>query len=84
MGRTARNRAVEKMSLADSVERIAALMTRLAGNEGPQRDIAAVTGDGAGGRLTLPSRTGGPAVTRLPAIPSAPASGADAKTVSVT
>jgi glycosyltransferase involved in cell wall biosynthesis len=47
MGRAAHARAVEKMSLADSIERIAALMTRLAGQDGSQRDLSAVASDAA-------------------------------------
>ena len=45
MGQRARERAVERMSLADSVERMAALMTRLVPTSAPQREISAVLSD---------------------------------------
>jgi glycosyltransferase involved in cell wall biosynthesis len=45
MGERARARAVERMSLADSVERMAALMTRLVPTSAPQREISAVVSD---------------------------------------
>jgi glycosyltransferase involved in cell wall biosynthesis len=48
MAAAARARAVEKMSLADSVERMGALMARLAPARATQREISAVVSDGAG------------------------------------
>jgi glycosyltransferase involved in cell wall biosynthesis len=48
MAAAARARAVDKMSLADSVERIGALMARLVPARATQREISAVVSDGAG------------------------------------
>jgi glycosyltransferase involved in cell wall biosynthesis len=45
MGRRARARAVERMSLADSIERMAALMTRLVPARATQREISAVVSE---------------------------------------
>lgn len=45
MGAAARQRAVEKMALADSVERVAALMSRLVPARTTQREISAVVSE---------------------------------------
>jgi len=59
----ARRRAVEKMSLADTVERMAALMTRLVPTRTTQRAISAVVNEPAPGRRRVAStRTAGAAV----------------------
>ncbi len=47
MGAAARKRAVDKMSLADSVDRMAQLMTRLVPTRTTQREISAVVSDPA-------------------------------------
>ena len=56
MGTAARRRAVEKMALPESVERMAALMTRLVPARATQREISAVVND-PGRRRLGPGRT---------------------------
>jgi len=51
MGAAARRRAVEKMSLSDTVERMAALMTRLVPARTTQREISAVVSEAGRRRL---------------------------------
>lgn len=53
MGQAARARAVGKMALADSVERVAQLLTRLVPARTPQREISAVVDDGARRRVAV-------------------------------
>ena len=54
MGRAARARAVDKMSLSDSVEGVAQLLTRLAPSRTTQREISAVPSDASRRRVTPP------------------------------
>jgi len=68
MGRAARARAVDKMSLADTVDRMAQLLTRLAPSRTTQREISAVVSDAT--RRRLPS-------SRAPAANGASAVDAD-------
>lgn len=56
MSQAARSRAVDKMALADSVEGVAALLTRLVPSRTPQREISAVVSD-ASRRRVAPTRT---------------------------
>lgn len=65
MGQRARDRAVERMSLAESVERMAALMSRLVPSRTPQREISGVVSDAS--RRRLPARADG--ATPKPADP---------------
>jgi len=51
MGRAARTRAVDKMALSDSVERMAQLLARLAPTRATQREISAVVSDSTRRRL---------------------------------
>ncbi len=51
MSAAARKRAVDKMSLADSVDRMAQLMTRLVPSRTSQREISAVVSDSARRRV---------------------------------
>jgi len=53
MGRAARERAVDRMSIADTVDRMAQLLTRLAPARTTQREISAVVSDAP--RRGLPS-----------------------------
>lgn len=62
MGAAARRRAVDKMTLSDTVDRMAALMTRLVPARTPQRDISAVVNGSA--RRRLATAPGGAAATR--------------------
>jgi len=48
MSAAARGRAVEKMSLSDTVDRMARLMARLVPARATQREISAVVDDGGG------------------------------------
>jgi glycosyltransferase involved in cell wall biosynthesis len=57
MSAAARQRAVEKMALSDTVERMAALMTRLVPTRTTQREISAVVSE-PGRRRLAPTRTG--------------------------
>ena len=72
MSAAARLRAVEKMALSDSVDRMAALMTRLVPTRATQREISAVVNEPARRRLAS-ARTGG-------AVASAKAGGAEPAT----
>jgi glycosyltransferase involved in cell wall biosynthesis len=56
MSAAARHRAVEKMALSDTVEKMAALMSRLVHARTTQRDISAVVNE-PGRRRISPSRT---------------------------
>jgi glycosyltransferase involved in cell wall biosynthesis len=56
MSAAARRRAVEKMALSDTVERMAALMTRLAPTRTTQREISAVVNE-PGRRRLAPARS---------------------------
>ena len=57
MGAAARRRAVEKMALSDTVERMAALMTRLVPSRTTQREISAVVNE-PGRRRLASTRSG--------------------------
>ena len=57
MGAAARRRAVEQMSLSDSVERMAALMARLAPSRATQREISGVVNEP--GRRRVPAMRSG-------------------------
>jgi glycosyltransferase involved in cell wall biosynthesis len=59
MSAAARQRAVEKMALSDSVDRMAALMTRLMPSRTTQRDISAVVNEPARRRIAA-GRSGSP------------------------
>ena len=61
MSAAARQRAVEKMALSDTVERMAALMTRLVPSRTTQREISAVVNE-PGRRRLAPARSGGATV----------------------
>jgi glycosyltransferase involved in cell wall biosynthesis len=61
MGAAARRRAVEKMALSDTVERMAALMTRLVPSRTTQREISAVVNE-PGRRRLASARSGAPGV----------------------
>ena len=76
MSTAARRRAVEKMALTDTVERVVALMTRLVPTRTTQREISAVVNE-PGRRRLAPSR-GGPATAVAAANGSNPAPGARA------
>lgn len=52
MGRAARARAVDRMALTDTVERMAQLLARLVPTRTTQREISAVVSDAPGRRLT--------------------------------
>ncbi len=61
MSAAARQRAVEKMALSDTVERMAALMTRLVPSRTTQREISAVVNE-PGRRRLASARSGGATV----------------------
>jgi glycosyltransferase involved in cell wall biosynthesis len=66
MGRSARARAVDRMALADTVDGIAQLLTRLVPARTPQREISAVVSDSTRRRMA-PARAAAAANSSAPA-----------------
>ncbi len=67
MGAAARRRAVEKMALAESIERMAALMTRLVPARATQREISAVVNEPARRRLNAARTASAGGASAVPA-----------------
>jgi glycosyltransferase involved in cell wall biosynthesis len=77
MSAAARRRAVEKMALSDTVERMAALMTRLVPTRTTQREISAVVNEPARRRLASGRPNGASVVAAANGSDAAPAARAD-------
>jgi len=77
MSAAARRRAVEKMALSDTVERMAALMTRLVPTRTTQREISAVVNEPGRRRMASARSNGASVVAAANGSDAAPAARAD-------
>lgn len=77
MSAAARQRAVEKMALSDTVERMAALITRLVPSRTTQREISAVVSEPGRRRLASARTDGDRVVAAANSIEAKPATRAD-------
>jgi glycosyltransferase involved in cell wall biosynthesis len=77
MGRAARARAVDKMALSDTVERMAQLLARLAPARTTQREISAVVSDASRRRLAPARAAAANGATAVDGARPSPASRAD-------